>query len=154
MPYHITRPCPGTSNVSVKVIQGILLPFFLLFRSFQPLITRIIHGNESWRLTVPPHHDAPKEQLISGEAEDHIRNLVKLNERLGNSPLFALLRRQALPVLLGARRRDPTRRQAVHANIFLIAQRGKSCREPHDGHFPAIVTGPGGVLAAVAEGGS
>ena len=89
--------------------------------SFQSLITRITHGDEPWGFAVPPHHDPAEERLVCHESKDGICNLIKLDERFGDSAFFALLRREAVPILLGARRRDPTRHQAIHANVLLIA---------------------------------
>ena len=81
--------------------------------SFQSLITRITHGDEPWGFAVPPHHDPAEERLVCHESKDGICNLIKLDERFGDSAIFALLRREAVPILLGARRRDPGMRSQV-----------------------------------------
>jgi NAD(P)-dependent dehydrogenase (short-subunit alcohol dehydrogenase family) len=63
--------CLAPSWVASTGPQGVLGEPDAEQRKQRGVLETLIHGNEPWRLTVPPHHDAPKEQFTNASQGRH-----------------------------------------------------------------------------------
>jgi hypothetical protein len=84
------------------------------------VIAAVSPSDEARCIVGPPNHYSPIQRFIGGQANDHVGDFFRLQQCRRHTMCRALGRRERLPVLQCAARRDPSWRQTVHPDLHLL----------------------------------